>query len=346
MGRSGPGRIIAIVFSCVVVGVLSWLLYLAFADSASTPQGTWHPMSDNTRNIQSVYEVIFWLAAAVFILILVLTLAFTLMFREKEGVTAQQFHGNSKLEVVLVGVPVLIVVAMMVPSFKAIAQNNADPPAGALEVVAIGHQWWFEFQYPELGITTANELHVPVDRAVSIKLKSDDVIHSFWVPQLVGKVDMMPGHENHLWFTPDTAKDDPYFAQCAEFCGASHANMRFRVFVDTEAKFADWTKATAADATKPSTDLAKAGEQQFALSGCIGCHTVKGNPIAQGKIGPNLTHVGSRTTIAAGILPNNPDGLHKWLSNPPAVKPGSKMPNLGLSDEQIQKLSAYLESLK
>lgn len=346
VGRSGPGRIVAIVFSAVVVGILSWLLYLAFADSADTPQSTWRPMSDNAHNIHTVYQVVFYLAAAVFVFILFLTLLFTLMFREREGEVAKQFHGNAKLEVLLVAVPVLIVVAMMVPSFKAIAQNTADPPEGALEVIAIGHQWWFEFQYPELGITTANELHLPLDRPVSVILKSDDVIHSFWIPQLVGKVDMMPGHTNHLWFTPDTARDDPYLAQCAEFCGASHANMRFRVFVDTPQKFEQWSKATAAAAVAPSTDLAKAGEQQFTQSGCVGCHTVKGNPIALGKVGPNLTHVGSRTTIASGILPNNAGNLHKWLANPPGVKPGSKMPNLGLNDEQIQRLTAYLESLK
>ena len=303
-------------------------------------------MSDNTNNIHTVYEIVFWLAAAVFVFILILTLAFTLMFREKEGAQAKQFHGNTKLEVILVAVPVLIVVAMMVPSFRAIAQNTADPPEGALEVIAIGHQWWFEFQYPELGLTTANELHVPVGRAVSVKLRSNDVIHSFWVPQLVGKVDMMPGHENHLWFTPDTARPEAYLAQCAEFCGASHANMRFRVFVDTEANFDAWSKATAADAAKPASDLAKAGEQQFLLSGCVGCHTVKGNAVAVGVIGPNLSHVGSRTTIASGVLQNNADGMRKWLSNSPAVKPGSKMPNLNLNDDQIQKLTAYLDSLK
>ena len=333
-------------FSAVVVGVISYLLYLAFANAADTPQSTWRSLSDNTQNSHAVYEIVFYLAGAVFVLILFLTLLFTLMYREREGAVAKQFHGNSKLEVLLVGVPVMIVVAMMVPSFRAIAQNTADPPEDALQVIAIGHQWWFEFQYPELGITTANEMHVPVGRAVNVTLKSDDVIHSLWIPQLAGKIDMMPGHVNHMWFTPEKASGEAYLAQCAEFCGASHANMRFRVFVDTEARFAEWSKATAADAAKPASDLAKAGEQQFQLSGCIGCHTVKGNPLAQGKVGPNLTHLGSRTTIASGVLPNDAGSMHKWLSNPPGVKPGSKMPNLGLNEEQIQKLTAYLEGLK
>ncbi|RLT37451.1 MAG: cytochrome c oxidase subunit II, partial [Chloroflexi bacterium] len=201
-------------------------------------------------------------------------------------------------------------------------------------------------QYPELGITTANELILPVDRPVAVSLQSVDVIHSFWVPQLTGKVDNVPGHTNHLWFTANEARPEPYLGQCAEFCGLSHANMRFRVFVKTTGDFDTWSKAELADRKAPTSDLAKAGEQQFLTSGCIACHTVKGNPVAVGKIGPNLTHFGSRTTLASGTLDSNTENIKKWLHNPPGIKPGSLMPNLNLSQGAIDKLTAYLQELK
>ena len=340
---------IAIIASLVVTGVVTFLIYLAFAESLDAvrqPMTTFVPKSDNAELVHGVYKLIFWLAGAVFVGIMALTLAFSLMYRERPGQEARQFHGNSRLEVVWTLIPVLLVVAMAVPTFSTMSVLTKPAPEGALQVIAIGHQWWWEFQYPELGITTANELHLPVNRPVSVTLKSVDVIHSFWVPQLSGKIDNVPGHENHLWFTPTEARAEPYLAQCAEFCGLSHANMRFRVFVSETPAFETWAKAVKTDRIAPSADLAKAGEQQFTTSGCIACHTVQGNPTATGKIGPNLTHFASRTTLASGTLDRTPENVRKWLSNPPAVKPGSLMPNLNLSPEALDKLVAYLDGLK
>ena len=346
MGRARPGRTVTIIVSLVIVGLVTWGIYAAFASSAATPQTTFRPLSNHASRAHEVYVLIFVLAGIVFVGIMALTLIFSLLFRERPGQTAMQFHGNARLEVVWTLIPVLIVVAMAVPTFATIHDTTGAAPDNALQVTAIGHQWWFEFQYPELGIVTANELHIPVDRPVNITLESKDVIHSFWVPQLAGKIDMVPGHTNRLWFTPNEARPEPFLAQCAEFCGLSHANMRFRVFVRTTADFDAWAKATAADRPAPATDVMKAGEQQFATSGCVGCHTVSGNPTAQGKVGPDLTHFGSRTTMAAGTLDQNDESLRRWLANPQSVKPGSLMPNLHLSADAMDKLVPYLEGLK
>ena len=349
MGGSRPGRIVAIIGSLAVVGVVTALIYFAFAesyDAVRQPMTTFVPKSDTGALVHEVYKFVFILAGIVFVIIMAATLIFSLVYRERPGQVARQFHGNSRLEVIWTLLPVLIVVAIAVPTYQTMAITTKPPPADALKVIAIGHQWWWEFQYPELGITTANELHLPVNRAVSVTLESKDVIHSFWVPQLTGKVDNVPGHDNHLWFTPTEARAEPYFAQCAEFCGLSHANMRFRVFVSSSGDFDTWTKATVANRATPTEALAVAGAQQFIASGCIGCHTVQGQDSAVGKIGPNLTHLASRTTIAGATLDRTPENVRRWLHDPQAVKPGALMPNLGLTPEALDKLVAYLDGLK
>lgn len=349
MGGSRPGRTLLIIGSLAIVGVVTFLLYLAFAESADAvrqPMTTWVPRSDNAERVHGVYQLIFVLAGAVFVGIMALTLIFSLVYKERPGQVARQFHGNPRLEVVWTLIPVLIVVAMAVPTYSTMAATSKPAPEGALQVIAIGHQWWWEFQYPELGITTANEMHLPVDRPVSVTLRSTDVIHSFWVPQLSGKIDNVPGHDNHLWFTPNEARPEPYLAQCAEFCGISHANMRFRVFVSTAADFDAWAKNATADRVAPASDLAKAGEQQFVTSGCGGCHTVKGQQGAVGTIGPDLTHFAARTTMASAMADRTPENVQRWLQNPQAMKPGALMPNLNLSQDAIDKLVAYLDGLK
>jgi len=342
--RPSPRAITLTLVSLAAVLIFSLLVWLGWDATSSTvdnPQTTLSPLSENARSVNDVYKLITILAGAVMIGVLTLTLAFAVVFRERPGREAQQIHGNPRLEVFWTLIPVIIVVAIAVPSFQVIVDTTDDAPDGSLEVVATGHQWWFEFEYPGLGVVTANELHIPVGQTVNVELRSVDVIHSFWVPRLSGKVDMVPGHDNRLWFTPEEA--GVYLGQCAEFCGTSHANMRFRVFVDTQADFDAWVASQAADALPPEGDLATAG-QTVATTICAACHTIRGTNAA-GKIGPDLTHVGSRTTIASGILENTPENLRAWITNPPGEKPGSKMPVLPLTDEQIVQVAEYLQGL-
>lgn len=331
--------------------VLGLTALLALTAACDAPMSTAVIKGSDNEAIWGPYMLIMWLAGAVFVVIMILTAALTLMFRERPGRQAQQIHGNTRLEVIWTMIPVAIVVAMAVPTISTIQTQAAPPPADALKVVAIGHQWWFEFQYPDLGISTANELRIPEGKPVHFELRTVDVIHSFWVPQLAGKVDMVPGHTNFITFSANTARPEPYLGQCAELCGFSHANMRFRVFVDTPTDFDAWTKKAAAKATAPVSPLAKQGQEIFNRSACIGCHTVNGTA-AQGKTAPDLTHVGARTTIGAGIITNNEANLVKWIGNSGDVKPGSLMPPMAksaggaLSDEEIRAVVAYLLELK
>ena len=334
----------------LLAGALLLLATVVLA-ACSDPQTTLEPRSDSADRIDDIYRLVFWLAGIVFVLVLAATLVFSLWFRERPGREAKQIHGNTRLEVIWTLIPVVIIAVIAVPTFQAIIDEDSDPPENALTVEAVGHQWWFEFNYPEYGISTSNELHIPVDRAVAFDLEAVDVIHSFWIPQLAGKIDMIPGRTNTLWFTPNEVRAEPYLGQCAEFCGLSHANMRFRVYVHTQADFEAWVQKMQAghpDADAPSEELLAQGQQAFLAGGCVGCHTINGSSIAVGVVGPNLTDIGSRGTIGAGILENNTENLTAWIKNAPSLKPGIIMPVFEgtLTDEQIAALVAYLQSLK
>ncbi len=335
-------------FSRRALLVLPLLAVMAVACSA--PQTTTDPQSDFADTVQNVYLIITVLAAIVFVVVMVLVIVISIAFRERPGREARQFDGNTRLEVLWTLIPVAIVVVIAIPTFFAIADTTKPVPDEALVIEVTGRQWWFEFEYPGLDLVVANEIHIPAGLPVSFKLRSGDVIHSFWVPQLAGKVDMIPGHENDLWFTPheSAVRDEPYLGQCAEFCGLSHANMRFRIYVDTLADFEAWVAAQKADRVEPATEALAAGEQLFLASACVGCHTIQGTA-ATSVIGPNLSHIASRETIAAGIMANDRANLIRWISNPQDTKPGVVlMPAFEtlMTQEQIESIADYLLSLR
>ncbi|HEU4451820.1 MAG TPA: cytochrome c oxidase subunit II [Longimicrobium sp.] len=320
------------------------------------PQTTFAPTTEYARITDWLFKYTLTLGVIVGLLTFGIMAYILVKFRYRPGMPEpKQVHGNTTVELVWTLVPAIIVAAIAVPTAKAIFDTQPEPPANALVVEAIGKQWWWEFRYPLEGtndtVVTANEIHVPKDRPVHVVLKSDNVLHSFWVPQMGGKRDMITNRINHLVFTPE--EEGVYLGQCAEFCGDSHALMRMRMVVHTPEGFRQWMANEAAPAVEPAaTDSALLYGKQLVTQGiCAGCHYIEGTT-AVGRTGPALTHFGRRRTLAAGILENNAEHLHAWIANAPAVKPGSKMPQLGgdipnaLTDEQIRYIVAYLQSLQ
>jgi len=309
------------------------------------PQTTVFPLSDWGQQIQDLYSLLFWMALIVFIGVEGFLLFAILRYRRRrDDEMPAQVHGNTRLEITWTVLPSLVLLVIAVPSMQTIFASDSPPPtADPLHVRVIGHQWWWEFQYPELNITTANELHLPVNRTATFELESIDVIHAFWIPKMGGKQDAVPTRHNHMWFTPKETGE--FMGQCVEFCGTQHANMRLRLLVDSTSDFDAWVQLHRGNAAQPSGGAAQQGADLIQRSACVGCHTIRGTA-AQGKVGPELTHVGSRKTIAAGVLENNPDNLKHWIQTPQEVKVGNKMPNLGLNDADATSLAAYLSSLR
>src|SRR6266702_6263182 len=325
------------------------LLTVALAVSGCggpSPQSTLEPRSDFGWAIHHLFTDIFWWAAGVFLVVETLLVVTLIRFRHREGrPPPRPTHGHTVMEIAWTLAPAVILVFVAVPTVRTIFTTSGEAPADALKVDVIGHQWWWEFRYPELGLVTANELHVPIGRAVQLSLGSADVIHAFWAPPLGGKRDAIPGHVNRIAFRADRL--GVYTGQCAEFCGASHANMRLRVVVDSDSGFGRWATVQLAGPAAPAAGgLAERGKAIFARSACLGCHTIQG--VSPGVVGPNLTHVGGRTTIASGLFPNDSAHLAGWIADAPALKPGSLMMRMKppLSDADIAAIVAYLESLK
>jgi cytochrome c oxidase subunit 2 len=306
------------------------------------PQTSLVPRSDLTRAIQGVYAIITGAAVVIGVLVLGLIAWILVRFRERPGSPLpRQVRGHAALELAWTIAPALVLLVIAVPTIQVIFRTQAPASPQALEIDVIAKQWWWEYRYPALGVVTANELHVPAGRPVAVKLIGWDVIHSFWVPQIAAKRDVIPGRLNRITFTADTP--GTYWGQCAEYCGTSHANMMLRVMVDAPADFDRWVQAQLAPPAAVA-GLAAEGQSLYATRACVGCHTIRG--VSAGVLGPDLTHFGSRTTLAAGLLPNGPGTLAAWLKDPQAVKPGAKMPNLGLTDDQARALAAYLLGLK
>jgi cytochrome c oxidase subunit 2 len=332
------------------IGSIS-LLVTVLACGGQFPQSALHPTSDFGYALDDLFRTIFWLALGVFVVVESLLLYVIIRYRARPGQPPPpRVHGNTLLETAWTLAPAVILVFVAVPTIQTVFRTDGSAPEGALEIDVIGHQWWWEYRYPDYGIVTANELHVPRGRPVVLKLTSADVIHSFWAPRIGGKRDAIPRRQNRLAFTADSM--GVFMGQCAEFCGQSHARMGLRVVVQDSSDFAAWVVAqTASPVPEDSlTELERAGFEEFrkirspASNSCIACHAVKG--ISAGVLGPDLTHLASRSTIAAGVLANDSASLARWLRDPEAIKPGSKMPTIGLSDDEIAALVAYLRRLR
>jgi cytochrome c oxidase subunit II len=310
------------------------------------PMTTLAPKSDLAEWIYHLFiQVTLWDALILVIVVTAFVLAvFVFSTRVGEAAPPSSAASDLGLEVAWTVGPALILLMISIPTVRTIFRSQPRlPPPGSLVINVTAHQWWWEFTYQDSGVETAGELHIPTGRPIRLHLLSNDVIHSFWVPQLGGKRDVVPGQMNQLTleaFVPGT-----YLGQCAEFCGLEHADMRFRVMVETPDQFASWEKSEqTAPANQNASPAATAGAKIFANSPCTTCHRIDG--VSKGYIGPDLTHFGTRTTLAGGVLSNTPANVAKWITNPQAIKPGAQMPRLGLAGEQLNDLVAYLLSLK
>jgi cytochrome c oxidase subunit 2 len=258
-----------------------------------------------------------------------------------------QIYGSTQVELAWTVIPVLVVVVLFLATARIIfAIQDAPKPKSALDVTVVGHQFWWEFRYPKLGIVTANELHVPlsserIPEPTYLKLLSADVNHSFWIPQLAGKTDLIPNHVNTMWIDPQ--QPGLYLGQCAQFCGTQHALMLLRVYVDTPEQFAAWSKNQRLPGVQDPT--VAPGRRVFETQACMNCHTIVGTP-ATGRFGPDLTHLMSRSTLASGAAANNAKNLRQWIKAPDSFKSGAQMPAMQLNDQQLDQLTAYLLTLQ
>jgi len=309
-----------------------------------TPQTAFNPISEYAEQGLGLFEITIWAGVAVGLVVEAILIFAAIRYRRRSGDRLPpQIHGNTLIEFIWTTIPVLIVGWILVLTLPVIFHTQAPAPTGSMLVKVIGHQFWWEFQYPDSEVITANEMHLPVGRTANLQLLSDDVIHSFWVPALGGKRDAFPGHTNYIWMTPNSVGEFP--GQCYQLCGYSHGNMRERAIIQSQADFDNWVAAQRLPAA-PTPPEAAEGAHQFLIKGCGGCHTIQGVNGAVGKVGPNLTHFASRGTFAGSLFENNTADLRLWLKDPPRAKPGSIMPNLGLNDQEIDSLVVYLQSLK
>jgi cytochrome c oxidase subunit 2 len=325
------------------------LCFGAPADSPRSPN-IFKPESTPADAIFHLSLLVLTITGVIFLLVFSLIVYSIVKYRRRDGGDDReppQVYGSNQVELAWTVIPVLIVLILFLATARVIhsVQDAAQPPT-SIQVTAIGHQFWWEFRYPTLGIVTANELHVPVSdpshpTPTFLTLLSADTDHSFWVPRLAGKTDLIPNHPNKMWIDP--RETGVYLGQCAQYCGVEHAKMLLRVYVDSQEQFDKWAKEQEADASSDSS--VEAGRRVFESTGCIDCHAVRGT-VANGRFGPDLTHMMGRDTIAAGIATNTPDNLRKWIQDPDSIKEGSLMPAMKLNDDDLDALVAYLGTLR
>jgi cytochrome c oxidase subunit 2 len=306
------------------------------------------PASRNAAAIRSIFLVVLLISLAIFVVVVTLIGLSLARFRSTGGELPKQAFGSDVAEVFWTLPPLLIVLSLAVASARLIYSISVMPsrqatPTVPADIVVIGHQWWWEVHYPHAGAIAANEIHVPIGKKLCVQVESADVIHSFWMPQLAPKIDMVPGQHNFLWLEADTA--GTYDGACSEFCGDQHAWMRFIVVAETDAEYQAWLLEQAEPAHVLDDAVALAGRDFVVSETCLNCHEIRGTN-AGIAAGPDLTHVASRRLLGAGVIENTPVTLKRWLANPQQYKPGCMMPNFTLNDLQLQQVTAYLESLR
>ena len=326
----------------------------AFIGNEDGPLTTFEPAGPFSRQIDDLFWLVFWIATAVFVLVMAGLLFIVFRYRDKGADREpKQTHGSPKLEVLWTVIPALILAAISVPTVSSIFELTECSP-DALEVEIIGHQWWFEYHYPSQDVDSANVMVIPAGQEVCARMTSDDVLHNFWVPALNGKRYLIPGQTTDLRLQAD--EEGEYWGHCAEFCGLSHSLMRARVVAVSPAEFDQWLADQSEPAVWPQEgEPGFEGAQVFLNKGCVQCHTVRADgegapqPLAADAFnGPDLTHFASRSTFAGAILPEGDESreaaLKRWLANPPEVKPGSFMPDLSLTEAEIDALIVWLEN--
>ena len=308
------------------------------------------PETTPAKSIFDLSMFVLGITGIIFVVVATLLIYSIVKFRGTKadaGREPAQVYGSTQIELAWTVIPILIVVVLFIATAQVIhAVQDAPKPANALEVTVIGHQFWWEYRYPALGIVTANELHIPVSdpanpRPTFLKLLSADTDHSFWIPQLGGKTDLIPNHPNSMWMDPH--RPGIFLGQCAQYCGTQHGKMLLRISVDSTEDFDAWVRAQQQPAAQDEKTIA--GRRVFETTACINCHAISGTA-ANGRFGPDLTHLMSRDTIASGAAGNTTENLRLWIQDPEAIKPGSLMPAMKLSDTELDALVRYMESLR
>ena len=326
-----------------------------FAGTASmqSPTNMFDPAATPAHSIFGLSMLVLAVTLVIFLIVAGLLLYALIRFRHRPTDSDReppQIYGSNQIELSWTVIPILIVVMLFLTTTRVILGTEAIPkPTGAMDVTVIGHQFWWEYRYPKLGVVTANELHIPISDPAKptptyLTMSSADVAHSFWVPRLAGKMDVIPNRVNTMWLDPP--QPGLYLGQCAQYCGTQHAKMLLRVYVQSPEDFAAWINQQKQPAQQDfsSNPAAAEGQTVFMHNACINCHTVAGT-VANGRFGPDLTHLASRDTIASGPIQNTPENLRQWIDDPNTMKPGSLMPAMHLNDHDLDVITAYLTQL-